>query len=109
MSNFALLETILYTPTQRKLLSFPFIYPRLTLSLYTTGFYLLDLHIGRLLRSAAEFHDRDPSLFTTIPSPDAIRQSLHESVPNDDTFKRVRTTRYPLKWVVDLIFRYVCY
>ncbi|KAI7885013.1 D-aminoacid aminotransferase-like PLP-dependent enzyme, partial [Lichtheimia hyalospora FSU 10163] len=70
MSNFALLETILYTPTQ--------------------GFYLLDLHIGRLLRSAAEFHDRNPSLFNTIPSPDAIRQCLYNAVPSDSTFKRVR-------------------
>ncbi|KAJ8657272.1 hypothetical protein O0I10_007088 [Lichtheimia ornata] len=70
MTNFALLETILYTPTQ--------------------GFYLLDLHIRRLLRSAAEFHRRNPSLFTTIPSPDAIREFLQENVPNDDTFKRVR-------------------
>ncbi|KAI8149127.1 aminotransferase [Fennellomyces sp. T-0311] len=70
MGGFALLETILYDPAQ--------------------GFYLLDQHIDRLLKAAADFHANDTSSFVTIPSVDQVKTVLHTSVPSDSTFKRVR-------------------
>ncbi|KAI9243912.1 aminotransferase [Phascolomyces articulosus] len=64
--NFALLETILYEPSK--------------------GFYLLDRHVDRLLKGVQDFHTQ----FKTIPTMDQIKTLLKETIPQDDSFKRVR-------------------
>lgn len=83
--TFSLLETILYEPDngwhETAMEAWQNVDSRL-------GFYLLDLHVARLLRSARSFLDQQ--LLKTVPvDADFITRRLKDSVPDTPMYKRV--------------------
>ncbi|KAG2237206.1 hypothetical protein INT48_006610 [Thamnidium elegans] len=70
MSEFSLLETILYEPSK--------------------GFYLLQQHVTRLQNAMQDFNDLDSSLFNKSITRQDIVEELNAKVPLDDSYHRVR-------------------
>ncbi|GAA5813575.1 hypothetical protein MFLAVUS_007058 [Mucor flavus] len=73
MSEFSLLETILYEPSK-----------------VVSGFYLLQQHVTRLQTAMQDFNCLDGSLFNKIITRQDIIEELNAKVPLDDSYHRVR-------------------
>ncbi|KAI8368152.1 aminotransferase [Radiomyces spectabilis] len=68
--DFSLLETILFTPQE--------------------GFYLLDLHITRLLKSATDYRALAADCFVSPPTPQQITDVLNAHLKDRSSYQRVR-------------------